>query len=106
MNKLTLFPLRIIHNSKHWYFNMEHSSLWYKVHPNITLITVLIILFATANNEGGIIILITDSGQVYISTCTTHFKEFCVMLDSIFTLSIETEHCLHFANISFNNTVT
>ncbi len=62
MNKLTLFPLRIIHNSKHWYFNMEHSSLWYKVHPNITLITVLIILFATANNEGGIIILITDSG--------------------------------------------
>ncbi len=27
------------------------------------------------------------------------------MLDSIFTLSIETEHCLHFANISFNNTV-
>ncbi len=25
---------------------MEHSSLWYKVHPNITLITVLIILFA------------------------------------------------------------
>ncbi len=50
------------HNSKHWYFNMEHSSLWYKVHPNITLITVLIILFATANNEGGIIIFITDSG--------------------------------------------
>ncbi len=41
---------------------MEHSSLWYKVHPNITLITVLIILFATANNEGGIIILITESG--------------------------------------------
>ncbi len=62
MNKLTLFPLRIIHNSKHWYFYMEHSSLWYKVNPNITLITVLIIWFATANNEGGIIMLITDSG--------------------------------------------
>ncbi len=28
------------------------------------------------------------------------------MLDPIFTLSIETEHCLHFANISFNSTVT
>ncbi len=33
------------------------------MHPNITLITVLIILFATANNEGGIIILITTHDE-------------------------------------------
>ncbi len=67
-----------------------------QVHPNITLITVLIILFATANNEGGIIILITDSGR-YIFLHVPHHLGICVMLDSIFTLSIETEHCLHFA---------
>ncbi len=63
MNKLTLVCLSELYitvNIDILIWNIHHCDT--RLHPNITLITVLIILFATANNEGGIIILITDSG--------------------------------------------